>query len=84
MGKVYSMAVMAYEIALIVDGEEHIIVFDDTYPSVSDWESATIFAMHLVLRQNPNSDIELLYNKDYPSEEYAEYGYIHEAPIRIQ
>ena len=78
------MGVMAYEIGVAVDGIESVVRLDDTYPSVYDWESATIFAMELVMREHPDSNVEFLYNKEYPSKDYVGMENIHEAPIRIQ
>ena len=78
------MGVMAYEIGVAVDGIESVVRLDDTYPSVYDWESATIFAMELVMSQHPDSNVEFLYNKEYPSKDYVGMENIHEAPIRIQ
>ena len=60
------------------------IKIDDTYPAVNDWETATTFAMQLILRKHGDCDIEFLFCKDYISEEYKKYGYIHETPIRLQ
>ena len=78
------MAVMAYEIGVMIDGVESVVRLDDTYPAVIDWESATLFAMELVMRQHPDSNVEFLFNKEYPSNDYVGMGYIHEAPLRIQ
>ena len=61
------MAVMAYEIGVAIDGVESVVRLDDIYPAVQDWESATIFAMELVMRQQPDSDVEFLYKKEYTS-----------------
>ena len=78
------MAIMAYDIGILVDGKEKVVHIDDTYPAVNDWETATIFAIQLITSRYGESDIEFLFCKDYPSEEYKKYGYIHETPIRIQ
>jgi hypothetical protein len=78
------MPIMAYDIGILVDGKEKVIKIDDTYPAVNDWETATIFAIQLITSRYGESDIEFLFCKDYPSEEYKKYGYIHEAPIRVQ
>ena len=78
------MAVMAYEIGVMIDGVESVVRLDDTYPAVIDWESATIFAMELVMSQHPESNVEFMFNKEYPSKDYIGMGYIHETPIRLQ
>ena len=67
-----------------IDGVEGVVRLDDTYPAVQDWESATIFALELVMRQHPDSNVEFLYNKEYPSNDYVGMDNIHEAPLRIQ
>ena len=78
------MAITAYDIGILIDGEENIIKIDDTYPAVNNWETATTFALQLIMRKHGDCDIEFLFCKDYPSEEYKKYGYIHETPIRLQ
>ena len=75
---------MAYEIGVMIDGVESVVRLDDTYPAVIDWESATSFAMELVMRQHPESNVEFLFNKEYPSNDYVGMENIHEAPLRIQ
>ena len=78
------MAVMAYEIGVAIDGVESVVRLDDTYPAVHDWESAPIFAMEFVMRQHPDSNVDFLYNTEYPSNDYVGMDNIHEAPLRIQ
>ena len=78
------MPIMAYDIGMLIDGKENVIKIDDTSPAVNDWETATTFAMQLILRKHGDCDIEFLFCKDYISEEYKKYDYIHEAPIRLQ
>ena len=43
------MAIMAYDIGILVDGKERVVQIDDTYPAVNDWETATIFAIQLII-----------------------------------
>ena len=35
------MPVMAYEVTLAIDSKNTIVKLDDTYPSVSDWRTAS-------------------------------------------
>ena len=78
------MAVMAYEIMLELDWVRTVITLDDTYPAVNSWNTATEFAIHMAQHDYPNKHIEFMDCAEYVHEEYTSYGYIHEAPIRLQ
>jgi|TARA_R100001460_G_scaffold48659_2_gene86744 hypothetical protein len=74
------MTVHRYEVGLLVDGVEKLIECDDTYPDVHDWKTAVEFAMLLIKHGSPHSKVELLFSKDFESEEYEGYDYIHSTP----
>ena len=74
------MTVHRYEIGLLVDGHEELVECDDTYPDVHDWKSAVDFAFYLTYYMKPDAKIDLLYSKDFESEEYKGYDYIHSTP----
>jgi len=78
------MSVMAYEIMLELDGVRTVITLDDTYPAVRDWKTATEFAIHMAHHDHPGKHIEFMDCAEYVHEEYTLYGYIHEAPIKLQ
>ena len=79
------MLVMGYDVKVQVDGEESLIQLDDTYPSKSDWHSATNFAMHHAREIHPDAvNIEFLECGEYEMDEYKQYPFIHEAPYAVQ
>ena len=79
------MLVMGYDIKVEVDGMESLRPLDDTYPSISDWHSATNFAMHLAREIHPDAvNIEFLECGEYEMDEYKQYPFIHEAPYAVQ
>jgi hypothetical protein len=78
------MKIMGYDVTIEIDGVESLVQLDDTYPSVNDWVSATEFAMLLAGELHPDAEqIEFLTCGEYEMEEYASYGYIHDAPLAI-
>jgi hypothetical protein len=78
------MAVMAYDVTLEIDECKSVVKLDTTYPSVSDWVTATEFAIHLALYEHPDAHVEFIDCAEYEHEEYSKYGYIHPAPIVLQ
>ncbi len=78
------MSVMAYEVMLELDGVRTVITLDDTYPAVSNWHTATEFAIQLAMHDHPDANVDFLDCAEYEHMEYSKWGYIHEAPIRLQ
>tara|TARA_R100000935_G_scaffold55905_2_gene86492 strand:- start:68 stop:307 length:240 start_codon:yes stop_codon:yes gene_type:complete len=79
------MAVMAYEVTVDIDGNFSIITLDDTYPAVSDWSSASEFAIHMAMHMHPDSEIEFIDCTEYEHEVYSSWGkHIYETPTLLQ
>ena len=78
------MPVMAYEVTLAIDSENTIIKLADTYPSVSDWRTASEFAIHMMMRSKPDSRVEFVDCSERVHEVYSSWGYISETPPSIQ
>ena len=79
------MKVMGYDIVVDVDGTESIIQLDDTYPAISDWQTATEFALLLARHEHPEAvNIEFVECGEYRMEEYDHIPYMHEAPFILQ
>ena len=78
------MSVMAYEVTVEIDKVKSIIKLDDTYPAVNDWVSATNFAIQLAMHDHPDANVDFLDCAEYEHMDYSKWGYIHEAPIRLQ
>ena len=78
------MSVMAYEVTVELDGVRKIITLDDTYPAIRDWGTATEFAIRMVQHDHPYADVEFMDCAEYVHEEYTNYGYIYQAPLKLQ
>lgn len=78
------MTINAYEVTLDIDGVESVVQLDDTYPAVEDWKTATHFAIMMAQHMHPEAvNIDLISVSEYEAEEFAEYDYIHPAPLAI-
>lgn len=79
------MRILGYDITLEVDGIETVVQLDDTYPSIDDWKSASEFAVRLAQHEHPEAiSIDFVSCAEFEMEEYEEYGFIHEAPYKLQ
>lgn len=78
------MPVMAYEVTLTIDSKNIIVKLDDTYPSVSDWRSASEFAILMMKRSEPDSEVEFVDCTERVHEIYSSWGYISETPPSFQ
>lgn len=78
------MPVMAYEVTLVIDKKNVIVKLDDTYPSVNDWRTASEFAILMMKRSEPKSEVEFVDCIEKVHEIYSKWGYISESPPSIQ
>ena len=78
------MPVMAYEVTLVIDKKNVIVKLDDTYPSVNDWRSASEFAILMMKRSEPDSEVEFVDCTEKVHEIYSKWGYISESPLTVQ
>lgn len=75
---------MAYEVTLVIDKKNVIVKLDDTYPSVNDWRTASEFAILMMKRSEPKSEVEFVDCIEKVHEIYSSWGYISETPPSIQ
>ena len=78
------MPIMSYEVTLSIDSKDTIVVVDDTYPSVNDWQTASEFAMHMILHSNPDAEIEFVDCSERIHLDYKKYGYIYPTQLTLQ
>jgi hypothetical protein len=79
------MLIKGYEIVIEIDGVENFIEINDLYPSITDWKTASDFAMMLAHEINPDAtDINFVECNEYQLDEYKKYPYIYPAPFSLQ
>ena len=78
------MTIKSYEIVLQIDGMDSSITLDDTFPSVVDWTSACNMAVLMAKHIHPDKEVEFVSCAEYEADEYADIGYVYDAPVVLQ
>ena len=76
--------IKAYEIVLEIDGQESCITLDDTFPAISGWASACSMAVLMAKHIHPDKEVEFVSCAEYEADEYADIGYVYDAPVVLQ
>jgi hypothetical protein len=90
-------SIKAYEIVLEIDGQESCITLDDTFPAIDSWASACSMAVLMAKHIHPDKEVELMAKHihpdkevefvscaEYEADEYADIGYVYDAPVVLQ
>ena len=76
--------IKAYEIVLEIDGQESCITLDDTFPAINAWASACSYGSLDGKAHSPRSRSRVVSCAEYEAEEYADIGYVYDAPVVLQ
>jgi len=77
-------SIKAYEIVLEIDGQESCITLDDTFPAIDSWASACSMAVLMAKHIHPDKEVEFVSCAEYEADEYADIGYVYDAPVVLQ
>ena len=77
-------SIKAYEIVLEIDGQESCITLDDTFPAIDSWASACSMAVLMAKHIHPDKEVEFVLCAEYEADEYADIGYVYDAPVVLQ
>ena len=72
------------EIVLEIDGQESCITLDDTFPAIDSWASACSMAVLMAKHIHPDKEVEFVSCAEYEANEYADIGYVYDAPVVLQ
>lgn len=77
-------SIKAYEIVLEIDGQESCVTLDDTFPAIDSWASACSMAVLMAKHIHPDKEVEFVSCAEYEADEYADIGYVYDAPVVLQ
>ena len=74
----------AYDVTLMIDGQQSVLNLDNTMPSVHNWVSAIETATLVVKMNKPSAKIDLLDCKEYVPLGLDNIEYFYPSPTTIQ